>query len=397
MPLNSETQYNDYASEASKLEAVLQNPAVLTVFSINCDLFSLGKVLVKDANGEVIRDHPLNQILNNPNAFQSKRQLLWDYMFWTMLGNANLYIDSKVDTEANKLYFLNNSKVRFSQKMMDKADRLFMSKSNVNQFKNSKIEYRYSDGTKTTLDYEKILHFTDLTTSTNAWFKGSSKLDALFKVISNSELALDAKNVGLLYSGKYMISGKVGANDTKQLMMLPGDKEDAERKALSKKPVSVVPNMIEIKRFVEDLKKLDLDNAFINDAHSVGRIFNIPKEIIDAGLEGTTYENQEKATGRHVDYVLMPKGNDFVDGLMNYFGFDGEAEMSWEHLPFTYFRRVQEQSAAKTKAETFRILIESGVSAEDACLQCGYEFKNDVNYEQVRNTTSTARSGQNEG
>ena len=351
-------------------------------------------MVVKDNNGEAIVDHPLNQLLSKPNAFQSKRQILWDYMFWNMLGNANLYIDSKFDVNNNSLYFLDNSKIEFPNKMLDKADHIMTSKAASNQFKNSRITYRYDDGSNQTFDYRKILHFTDLTASTSSWFKGSSKIDALYKVISNSELALDAKNVGLLYSGKYMISGKVGTQDTKSLMMLPKDKEDTEAKALSKKPVTVVPNMVDIKRFVDDLKKLDLDTAYKNDCLTIADIFNIPAELINAKLEGSTFENQEKAMGRHVDYVLTPKGNDFVDGLMNYFGFEGEAEVTWEHLPFTSFRKFERAKADLDSARTFDILVKAGVSQEDIERITGFELNNPIDYDKIKNTTSTATSGQ---
>ena len=71
------------------------------------------------------------------------KQLKWDYMFWLMLGNANLYISSKIPSLNVRMYFLDNSKIEFPEKMTDKADKLFLSKSRSRDYYNSSIKYKY--------------------------------------------------------------------------------------------------------------------------------------------------------------------------------------------------------------------------------------------------------------
>lgn len=367
----------------------------MTVFNINCDLFSLGEPLVKDNNGEIIEDHPLLKVLNNPNAFQGVNDILWDFMFWNMIGNAYLYVDSKNDIENNSLYFLNNTKIEFPQKMLDNADKLFLSRGNAEQFKNSKLTYTYNNGKKTEIDYRKVVYFADTSLTTKAWFKAPSKLEALYKIVSNSELSLDAKNKELLFNNKYMVAGKVGESDLDNPMLSPEDKKDIEHKVMQDKPITAVKSMVDVKKFVDSLKAEQLDKTFMHDVFNIAKMYNIPKDVIEAEISGgAKYENQEKSRGNHVDYALKPKGEMFLNNLMSYFGFEGKAEMSWEHLPFMHFRTMQKNEAAKTKAEAFRVLVDAGVNPLDAQRELGYEFENDVNYVQVRNTTSTATSGQ---
>jgi hypothetical protein len=388
MPYSPNTAYNDYQEEAAKLKVILNNPAFLTIVKMNCDLFSLGKIYVKDTNGEIIPNHPLNELISEPNPFQTTRQLKWDYMFWLMMGNAYLFAESFISTSDNILYFLDPSKMQFPKEMTEQGDKLFLSKVNADNFKKNLVKYKYDNGDETSIPFNKVIHYTDLSSTTKQWFKGSSVIDALFKVLSNSELALDAKNTNLLFAGKYMVAGKVGENDLDNPMMSQGEKKDIEQKTMRNTPVTAIKSMIEIKRFVEDMGKLKLDEAYVQDAFKIGRIYGVPKDVIEAEVgSGATYENQEKARGAHVDYVMSPKGEDFVDLIMKRFNFTGDACMEWTHLPFNYYSRMQKEESEKRKSEALLNLLQAGVDPEDAKIQLGYNFTKKINYERPNQST----------
>lgn len=395
-PITGNTRYNNLDDEKEKVNAILTNPASLFIFTLNCDLFSLGEPIIK-RNGEILEDHPLYNILNNPNPYQSQNQFLWDYMFWNMTGNANLYLESRFDIENNMLMFLNNSKIDFPQKMIDNADKYF--KNTIQKLDKENIEYVYDDGTRQKIAYNKILHFSDTTITTNAYYKGSSKLDALYKIISNSELALDAKNIELLFNGKYMVSGKVNADDINNPMMMPDEKKTIETKVLKDQPITAVRSMVDIKKFIDSLKTKELDHSFLNDAYIIGRIYQIPKDVIQAFYEnGAKYENAKLSTADHVDYALKPKGDDFMKGIARYFKFnDVEVCMDWSHLPFMQVRQMQKYDAELNRAKALKELLTSGVDAEDAQKLLDYEFEKPINYEQIRNTEASAGSGRDNG
>jgi hypothetical protein len=364
-------------TERSKLNVLLESPALLTVFSINADLFSLGKICIKDDMGNIIKDHPLHRVLRHPNWFQTENQFLFDFMFWTMFGNSYCYVDSKFEMDKNVMYFLNPSKMDFPDSMVDNGDKLMLSERSYNNFINQSIDYTYDDGTKRRIKFSKLVHTTDTTSSTAVWYKGSSKLEALFKIVSNSELSLDAKNIDLLFSKKYMIAGQVSEDDLTRPMMMPGDKSDIEKKAMSERSVTAVRSMIDIKRFVEDLKTEGFDKAFIQDVFSIARLYNIPKDVIEVNLDaGAKYENKKHASADHIDYSLKPKGDDFVNGLLQYFGMEGISDMSWDHLPFMKVREEQKYEAKKKQAFAYKMLVEAGVSPEDAQRECGLNFEN---------------------
>lgn len=350
-----------------KLAVVFSNPAALKVFALQCDLFSMGKLSVWN-NGEPDPDDPVLKLLKKPNPRQTGRQLLWDYMFWLMFGNAHLYVDSKLaDKENNKLYFLNNQKMEYPRKMIEDADKLVLSRSSAAQIDRFDIRYWYEDGTKISLPYSKILTFTDLSNNTN-FLKGNSRLDALYKVIANSEHALDAKNINVRFSGKFLVAGKNDLDDITKPPMGKDEKEDIENKVEDGKPVRAVRSMVDIKRYVENINRLKLDESYLADYYTIGGMYNIPRDVLEA-YQSSTYENQERARLNHVSYTLQPKGDDFVNGLENYFGYNQtgkDIRISWDHLPFMEVVRKEKSDTDKTKAETLEILVGLGVPREEA-------------------------------
>ena len=105
---NSTTSFPTLTTQQQKIDLILNNPAALYIFTLQCDLASLGKFYVTKDEEEV-EDDPILELLNKPNPLQTGKQFVWDYMFWNMLGNVNLYIDSKL-IENNKMYFLHKDK-----------------------------------------------------------------------------------------------------------------------------------------------------------------------------------------------------------------------------------------------------------------------------------------------
>lgn len=353
--------FNDYSSDINKLNVVLSNPACLKVFALQCDLFSMGKVYVKNGDKYLDTD-PFIDMLNNPNPFQSYTQLAWDFMFWNMLGNSYCYIESGIVGSDNKIYFLENQKMEFPNEMMKYKDKLVLSDKSYNDIVDFDVKYIYSDGNYQMLKWKNIIHIPDLTNGTGNWFKGNSRIDALYKVISNSEASLDSKNINVRYAGKYMVSGQ---SDTENLNTLPlseKEKTDIETKMNSKKTVHAVKSMIDIKRFVENIANLKLDDSYTADYFTIGSMYGIPKDVLEANLKGATYENQEKSIGKHISYTLQPKAEALMNSLIKYFKYPKKVVIDWEHLPFMQVFAKERAEVEQIKANTLLILQQAGVS-----------------------------------
>jgi len=387
---NISPQFNDYSADIEKINIVFSNPAVLKVFALQCDLFSLGKIKVlKDVSGNPVEqaDDPILRLMQQPNRRQSDSQFLWDLMFWYMVGNVYCYVDSDVpENEDNKLIFLEPSKMEWPSDFDKYKDKHFLSKASETELMKTFITYRFEDGSSRQIQLSRIICLSDLSNGVGNWFKGKSRIDALYKVISNNEASLDSTNINIRFAGKYLVAGQNDPKDVTKLPMGQEEKDDIEKKVNGRKQVTAVKSLVDIKRFVENIGYLKLDESFRTSYFLIGSMYNIPKDVLEAYLQGATFENQEKAVARHVSYTLQPKGDDFFGALGRRFGYDKTAKricIDWTHLPFMQVFEKDRAQTNYTNMQTMTGLLKLGVDINEINELLGTTFKN-AKYEQPK-------------
>jgi len=355
---NSKTNYNKYVSYEEKLRMVFSNPAVLKVFKLNCDLFSMGMLKAENEKGIEKPNDRLLKMLQNPNPFQNRRQFMWDAMFWYMLGCGYLYSTRRVVSDITYSYWLNPAGLYFDKGLEQELSRMIISPRKYRELMEKTIPYQQYDGSTMNIKLGDIVTFHDLSNGVSGnWMKSGSALDALYKVVCNSEAALDSKNINVRFSGKYMVAGKKDINDIHSLPMSTEEQENIERNVQNPKSVTAVKAMVDIKRYVENIDKLKLDEAYISDFMKIGGMYSIPKEILDAVAKGSTFENQEKATGRHVEYAFKPKSADLMSGIEKRFGYEDKSvsiKYVFDHL---LFMRIFEREAESGKTVQLNNLV----------------------------------------
>lgn len=356
---------------SSLIDSVLEHPAALKVFALQCDLFSLGEVFVKDKDGKLIDDDPFLSFINNPNPYEEKSDFLWNYMFNNMLGNAYTYVDSKIISDKNKAYILDSWKVVIPDELKKHSDKLILSSSTEKSLNNKSIRYFFDDGTSKSLEWGKIIHIPDL--RVGGRFKGASRIDALKKIIANSEASLDAENININYSGKFLVASD---NTIEKPPLSTDEKKDIEKKMLGGKAVHAVSKMLEIRRFVEDMASLQLDKKYLNTYYLIGKMYGIPRDVLEA-YDSSTFENQEKARGAHVSYSLQPRGNALMNGFERMFGYQSEGKdifISWDHLPFMQVFEEQRANIKKTTLDSLDKMLSMGFTKEEANSYLGTNF-----------------------
>ena len=379
--IKGNTAFTTFESPQKKLETVLTSPAVLKVFKLQCDLFSLAEIKAFKDGNEV--SDPILDKLKRPNPFQTQRQFMWDFMFWNMFGASYFEAGSKVITPDNNFYWLNTARVEFPRELQYKLDKQYWSKQVVESLGEEKVIYHYIDGTSRDIRLKTLQVFADLTNGINNWYSSNSALDALYKVVSNSEAALNAKNINIEFSGKYMVGGDATSENIYEMPLNKQERKSLEDVATSSKKVTAVKSQINISRFVDNIAQLELDKAYFSDYYTIGKMYNIPKDVLEANLDrGATFENQEKARGSHVAYTLQPKGEDFGNGMEIYFDLDVDIKLSWEHLPFMAIFEKQKAQTNKLKADTFNRLVTAGATPESAAEMLGMDLQfNPINTE----------------
>lgn len=363
---SSGASYNSLTTEREKLNIILKNPAVLKVFKLNCDLATLGKV--NSYNNDVLKEiNALSKLQPKPNKHQTWKQFMWDYMFYSMIGTAYMWRSNNTNMTASttSFYWLNPAKLTWINSLDIKLDKLDLSDVAVNELGKQVINYQFRDGKSRDIPLKEIQPFFDLSNSVSEnWYKGNSAIDALYKVISNADIALDANNINLDFSKKFFITGEQNQQDIYNTPMGETEKKSIEEQISSEKEVHATKTHIEIKRFVDDLKKLGFDETYLWQVFIIGSMYGIPKDVLDANLKGSTYENQEKSTGKHISYSIQPK----MDDLMEWFsGFlSVELKISYDHLPFMQIFEMDRATTTKLKADTFKTFVDAGIEVKEA-------------------------------
>lgn len=174
------------------------------------------------------------------------------------------------------------------------------------------------------------------------------------------------------------------------------EKRSIEQKVNGKKNVHAVKSMIDIKRFVENIASLKLDDIGLAQYFLIGSAYGIPKDVLEAFNSGT-YENQEKARGAFVSYCLQPKGNLFFGAHANFFGYDKDGKsivIDWEHLPFMQVFAKERAETKKTNSETLLNLMKAGVNLEEINKELDTNFTV-LDYESVQRTKQSSTNNSN--
>lgn len=384
-------------TDQEKLQLVFRNPALLKVFALQCDMFSLGKFYVYKGEKEA-KDERLKKLLENPNPFQNSQEFLWEYMFWQMLGVSHMFIwkneyDGTLD---NKIYLLRPYSLDIPEEVKNMGDKIVLSTNTMKKLDKLMVMYDYLDGTSYEFEYGQLISVADLGTPIS---RGNyhSRVDALLKTVDNNEASTDSMNVNIRYSGKFLVAGKSDPDNVNQLPLSNLEKLDIERKAMNHNPVEAVKSMIDIKRYVDDAGAQQLDGFWLHTYYVIGSQYNIPRDVLEA-YNSSTYENQEKSRGAHVAYSLMPKGELLTGKLEKHLGLvdkDLNIVLDWEHLPFMQVFAEQRAKAKKTQAETLTILLKAGVPIEEINPFLDTDFTTDETKQHLSNgTAQTTQPGE---
>jgi hypothetical protein len=360
-------------SDRQKLNAVVNNPALLKVISLDCDLFSMGKIN-KYQEDKLIETDFLYGLAKQPNLFQSWTQFNWDYKFWlNIYGTAYLYNPNN-SKNITSLQWLNPNNIVWNESIIKKLQAFIFSSKGYNEILKGSITYNFDNGESKTILLSEISIFQDLTNiGQSNPLQGISRIDSLYKVINNSELALDAKGINLFLSGRFLVAGKADPDNVSMMPMSETEKRSIESEVLSEKTIHGVKSMIDIKRFVEDMNKLKLDESFLSDYFLFGAMFNIPRDILETNIKGTTYENQEKSMARFVEYSLQPKAQKLTDWFEIQFNFQ-DVKMSWSHLMFMQVFEKEKTENIKVKSAALLDLIKAGVKLDEINELLGTKF-----------------------
>lgn len=322
-------------------------------------------------NGKLKTTNYLYQVKQKPNPYQTWTELIEEFFFWYSLGNVYFWKPTTILAENQNYYFLDYSKFDDETIKLFKKFGKKLSNQNANEFekeyKNHIIKYKYSENNTQNIPLKEVTVINS-NINTDSWFSDVDKLEAINKILCNSEETLDAKNINIHFSKKYVAYQGVNKDDLAQQITGLGqtERDNIKGKIMSKDPLHVSgSNNLEVKRFIDNLKNLGFDESFLNDYLLIGMFFNVPLEILGDFLRGKGLSSQgdakEKAMIQFVDMCLMPILQKLTDVLEINLAKNQEVKAEFTHLWFMKYAVKQQAEQRKSDLEALKIASELGL------------------------------------
>lgn len=311
----------EYDQSTNYSDIKIEQYVVSTVVNKIADTGKLANINLYE-NGKLVKENYLYFYQSKPNAKQTWTDFVEEYLKRITLSDVYLYINSIGGFKAHYFldYYLFDDKTK--KYLKENKNKLILSE---NLPKDKHIIYYGKDKTPIKLSDVNILVNQD-------------NLKAISKVVSNSEFALDSKNINLHFSKKFFGFQKAGKDDMQlQIQGLSNlEREDLNKKLLGKNPLHISGKSdIAVERIGKDLKSLGLDETFLNDLMLTATYFNVPTELFFERGKGLSSQGdaKEKAFVQFVTMCLQPKLQRLTDILELNLEPNQEVKADFMHLP----------------------------------------------------------------
>lgn len=343
-----------FKSESNKLETILNNPAILKVFCFLADTYSQVKI-DQYINDKLKEKDFLYSYQKTPNDWQSWTDLFWEHRFWLASGNAYLYVD------ANVWYYLRPQGLDFTDAQIKAFSQISFSGKYKKDITNQTFKYRNENGVVQVLKMKNLHVFTDMSGGISGnWLKGNSRLDALYQIAINSDLALQSKGTNLKYTEKFLVSGQHDAKDTSSRPMAETEKDSIEQSLENGRKINATKSKVDMQQMVSNIKQLALDESWESDLLKVGSLFNLSKDVIAIIAKGSTYDNYDKAILNFIGYFENPKVQQMTDTYEVILD-EQDLRGNFNHLPCYAIQQVDKINNRKVELESLKMAVELGL------------------------------------
>lgn len=333
--------------------------ALKTVIKIIADTGKLANINLYE-NNKLKQKNYLYFYQNKPNVFQSWTDFIEDYLYRISLGTVYMYKNPLGSFNAH--YFLDYKEFdQKTKKYFDDFEKKLIFSENLP--KENHIIYYGDKKQEIKLKDVIIIHNEP---PTEYWYKNEKSLEAIRKIVGNSESGLDSKNINLHFLQKFLLFQKAGKDDMQLQVngLSTTEREDIEKKLLSTRSLHVSGKSdLELKRMVDNFKSLGIDEAISNDLVLLAVYFNVPIELVADRGQGLSSQGEakQKAFVQLITMAIQPKLQKLTDVLEFDLGKNEEVRADFNHLPFMGVLRKENAEQLKLNLESLKIAQELGV------------------------------------
>ena len=329
------------------LKIALESPILLPLIEIRAKALAKAEFFIENPNGELDKEHPIIELLNNPNPHQSKQDFLKQYTWYKLCFGWTYQKPYKaVGFDVKHIYNLNPKLIEFPNNI--KQPYIFKEKD-IKDYYDQEFIYKVSDREKKSIALKDVIPFYDVSNGLKSEKESNitspSRIASAIKAVSNTGLALDAENVVIQSNGRELFSSdSKGGNLGSSLPMDSNDREDIEQKIINaglgrfKKRAVTTNRPINWQSLHIKANELGLHEAIANNAEIVRSVFEISSEVYDAFTKNKTYENQKQALIGFYQGTMQQEADDFANSWTSYFGLEETPiKASFDHLPIMQY------------------------------------------------------------
>lgn len=296
-------------------ETVYPLNAVINIGATYASKFKWG---VKVSDTEIDYDHPLLELIKNPNPYQTTVDLIKQlYIYKSVYGWAYQKTFGDV-IDKTALYNLDPANIDFDTKNNNPL--LVWKKSDLNNLKKDTFTYN-DNGNEKTFYLGEVMKYYDISNGIRqegcGMYTSPSKVKAVLDSITNIDTALDAENVAMQSVGREAIfaTGQKQGNTAESFLsankgISEGERKDVDNKLnnkgwLKSKRLRSFTPQAPIGHLDMSLKYKNYGFTECLDKHEsiIAREFNIPLELYQSYKSGATFENQQVAIVKLIDDI----------------------------------------------------------------------------------------------
>jgi len=371
------SEADGFGLAGSNLDIAQNHPILTPAMLFVSKLFSQANFYVENAKGEKRYDHPLLTMLDNPNYYQTRMDLLESLMFMQIAnGVAVLYKKTIIGfpNEPTAVYLLDYTKITWP----DGFKTNFSTNNNTNPAGKTKVVYDKGGIQEIEIPLDDLYFFYDMPNAINSknQFKCKSRLDGLRQTLVNTADSLVAKNIILKTNGKEMLTG---GSDGFPL----GDEEKVEAQKLMNNRYGLSSNRsrslitranLTWKSLHIAVRDLGLDESVKVDGNIIYTALHIPKDILSLEAKKTTYNNFKESMVSYIQNETQSTLDAFCQ-VINTSSNDKKWKLkgTYDHLPVMQFIMLERYDVVAKQAAALKALFESGVPNDIALEMCGMD------------------------
>lgn len=353
-----------------KLQSLLNNPVTFRCVDLISQLFGQVKFL---EDGEENDNLPIIKRLNNPNPFQSKQDMLREFLFFKYaygwVYQKPLGASGKIfKKEPSAIYNLNPAKVSYDKNF---ATRLIFERNQIRDV--NKKQFRYEENEQNSeFSIDEVIPFFDIANGLSEDFllKAPSRLNSIQKNIKNIDVALASENKALSKAGRWIVSASNKGSGTGINVLQKGDKEDIERNfgkyglGALKSDVVVTSANLDTNSLHIPMNQLGIAESVGNNAAVIRNHFGVPREMYNLSDTGGKYDSVEQAPIQLIQNVVQNHIDDFCNSYTSYFELDKPLTGDLSHLSVMQYIEDKKAEKALKLSTAIRNLTGSGVDVD---------------------------------